>query len=167
VLGPQEEETGKPGSEAPRSPETGVNTSQRLHSPDAKGIAGRSAEASSTASPLSSAIAPRKLGGARRRGGGARGRTGAAWAAFALAALLGLLALATPLVALGTARPAQAVTPKQPRQPTVEQPAVAPVRGRPRRERLVVWLILAARGDTEVGGRGTCWPGLVPGCLSG
>ena len=167
VLGPQEEETGKPGSAAPPSPETGVCTAQRSHSPATAWAGGRSAEASATASPLGSTIAPRKLGGARPRGGGARGRTGAAWAAFALAALLGLLALATPLVALGTARPAQAVTPKQPRRPSVEQPAVAPARGRPRRERLVVWLILAARGDTEVAGRGTCWPGLVPGCLSG
>ena len=165
VPGPQEEETGKPGSEAARSPETGDCTAERSQSPDAEGTAGRSAKSSSAILPLSSAISPLKLGGARQRGGGARERSGAARAAFALAALLGLLALATPLIAFGTARLAQPVTLEQPA--VVEQPAVAPVRERPRRERVVVWLILAARGDAEVGGRGTCWPGVVPGCLSG
>ena len=159
VRGPQEEETGKPGSEATRSPETGDCTAERSRSPEAKRIAGRSAEASSAVS------SPLKLGGARQGGGGARGRSGAARAAFALAALLGLLALASPLIAFGTGRLVQPVTLEQPA--VVEQPTVAPVRERPRRERVIVWLILAARGDTEVGGRGTCWPGVVPGCLSG
>ena len=154
VLGPQEEETGKPGSEASRSPETGDCTAERSRSPEAKG----QAEASLAISPVSSAISPLKLGGAR-------GRSGAARVAFALAALLGMLALAAPLIAFGTASLAQPVTLERPA--VVEQAAVAPVRERLRRERVVVWLILAARGDTEVGGRGTCWPGLVPGCLSG